>query len=102
MIFLRGAYVTYNNFECLSYNYLLCFNVYVTALLVFPFFWFGMFEIIPFQYILQSRISHRNIWVVYDLLIAIFRLEVCDVIIMLQFVIVSSHTFSIVMSPGFF
>ena len=28
--------VTYNNFECLNYDYLLCFNVYVTASLVLP------------------------------------------------------------------
>ena len=28
--------VTYNNFECLRYNYLLCFNVYVTILFVLP------------------------------------------------------------------
>ena len=30
--------------------------------------------------------SYQTIWVVYDFIIAIFRLEVCDIIIMLQFV----------------
>ena len=39
--------VMYNNFECLSCEYFLCFNVYVTALLVLPPFYFKMFEIIP-------------------------------------------------------
>ena len=35
-------------------------------------------------------------------LIAIFRLEVRDAIVMLQFVTVSSYTFSIVAYQGFF
>ena len=35
---MRNQTVMYNNFECLSYDYLLCFNVYVTALLVLPLF----------------------------------------------------------------
>ena len=30
--------VTYNNFECLSYDYLLCFKVSVTAFLLFAAF----------------------------------------------------------------
>ena len=32
--------VTYNNFECLSYEYFLCFNIYVSALLLFAAFLF--------------------------------------------------------------
>ena len=44
----NNSIVTYNNFECLSYKLLQCSNVYVTALLVLPPFYFRMFEIIPF------------------------------------------------------
>ena len=45
-------------------------------------------------------LSRGIVWVVYDFLIAIFRLEVCDVIIMLHFAIVSLYTF--VMYQGLF
>ena len=31
-------YVMYNNFECLRYNYLLCFNMYVTIFFSFATF----------------------------------------------------------------
>ena len=40
--------VTYNNFERLSYDFLLFFSVNVTALLILPPFSFGIFEIIFF------------------------------------------------------
>ena len=33
-IFVFDVSVTYNIFECVRYDYLLCFNVYVTASLV--------------------------------------------------------------------
>ena len=40
--------VLYKDLECSCYDYLPCFNVNVTALLVLPPFYFRMFEIIPF------------------------------------------------------
>ena len=46
--------------------------------------------------------SYQIIWVVYEFLIAITTLEVCDVKIMLQIVILSLYTFSIVMYQGLF
>ena len=50
------------------YDYLLIFNVYMTDLLLLPFFWFRIleiFRIIPFQYILLFS-AVINVWVVYD------------------------------------
>ena len=35
---LTNAAVTYSNFECLRYNYLLSFNAYVTVSVVLPLF----------------------------------------------------------------
>ena len=51
-----------------------------------------MFEIIFFQYVLRSS-AVTGLLGCLQLLIAIFGLEVCDVIIMLQFVIESAYTF---------
>ena len=54
--------VTYNNFECLSYKYFMCPNVYVTALLVLPPFWFGMFEVIPFSIFYRLELVTGIFW----------------------------------------
>ena len=39
--------VTYNNFGCLSYDYLVCLNLYVIAYNFLLPFYFRMFKIIP-------------------------------------------------------
>ena len=93
--------VTYNNLECSCYDYVPCFNVTVTALVVLPPFYFRMFEIISFQFVQRSSTVIELLGCL-PFLISIFRLGVCNVVIMLQFVIVSSYTFSIVMYQGFF
>ena len=80
-----GVYVTNNNFECLRYNYLLCFYVYVTVSLFSRFFdleylrWFRS-SIFYCLLLVTGIISCLHV------LIAIFRLEVCDIIIMSKFV----------------
>ena len=88
-------FVTYKNLECFCYDYLPCFNLNVTALLALPPFYFRMFEINPFLYVPPSS-TVIELFGCLPFLIAIIRLEVCDVIIMLQFVIVGLYTFSIV------
>ena len=93
--------VTYNNLECSCYDYLPCFKVQVTASLVLPHFYFRMFEIISFLYVLRSS-TVIELFGCLPFLIAIFRLKVSDIIMMLQFVIGSSYSFSIVMNHGFF
>ena len=80
--------VTNNNFECLRYDYLLYFNVYVTDLLLLPLFliW-NIREIRDNSFLVHSAIfcCYRCLGCL-RLLIAIFRLEVCDVIIVSKFV----------------
>ena len=94
-------FVTYKNLKCFCYDYLPCFNLNVFALLVLPPFYFRMFEINPFLYVPPSS-TVIELFGCLPFLIAIIRLEVCDVIIMLQFVIVGLYTFSIVTYQEFF
>ena len=80
-----GVYVTNNNFECLRYNYLLCFYVCVTVSL------FSCFSDLEYSRWFLSSIFYCLLLVTeiissLHVLIAIFRLEVCDVIIMSKFV----------------
>ena len=76
----------------------------MTALLVLPPFHFSMFktfDVIPFQYILQFTVI--ELCGCLPFLIAIFRLEVCDIVIMLQFVSNASwYSFSIETYQGLF
>ena len=93
--------VTNNNFECLRYDYLLYFNVYVTDLLLLPLFF-------DLEYSRYFLLVHSAIFCSYRclgclrLLIAIFGLEVCDIIIMSKFVYHKLVYFSIVTYQGFF
>ena len=75
--------VTYDNLDCSYYDYLPCFNVNVTALIVLPPSHFRMFEVISFWYVLRSS-TVIELFGCLPFLIAISRLEVCDVIITLQ------------------